>query len=181
MDNLELLHDRYATALFLMAEERNTLDKVMEELEILSEEWLEVGELRHFMLHPLITRDEKKRVIEKLLGERKFSNTVLDFLSLLVDSKRENLIHGVYLRYRDLYEAKKNKIRIEVESASLLTADEKFLLMDVLTLKFREEIHLKLRENSSLIGGLYVRYRDNIYDDSVRGKLRKLEEILCPE
>ena len=116
MDNLEILHERYANALFLVAEEGGNLDRVMEGLEILNEQWLEDGEFRRFMLHPLVTNDEKKRVIEKLAGNNRFSKTILDFLRLLIDNKRESLIHGVYLGYRDLYEAEKNKIRVEVES-----------------------------------------------------------------
>jgi F-type H+-transporting ATPase subunit delta len=179
VDNLELLHDRYANALFLVAEEDGNLDGVMKELNFLSEEWLNNEEFRRFLLHSLITDDEKKRVFEKLAYKRRFSKTTLNFLRLLVDNKKESLIHGVYLSYRDCYEARKNKIRIQVESACLLTEDEKFLLMDILTLKFREETQLELKENPDLIGGLYVRYRDTIYDGSIKGKLRRLGEGLC--
>ncbi|MEA3560180.1 MAG: ATP synthase F1 subunit delta [Candidatus Omnitrophota bacterium] len=179
MDNLEMLHDRYAEALFLLASEHGNLDEVMEELGVLGGQWLENEEFRRFMLHSLITRDDKKRVLETLASEKGFSDTILNFLKLLIDNKRENLIHGVYLRYRDLYEAREHKIRMQVESACPLTKEERFLLMDVLTLKFREEIQLELKENPGLIGGLYLRYRDNIYDNSIRGKLKKLEEILC--
>ena len=180
MDNLEVLHDRYANALFLTAEEEDNLDQVMQELEVLNEHWLEAGEFRRFILHPLVANDEKKRVIEKLAGNNRFSKTILDFLKLLIDNKRESLIHGVYLGYRDLYEAEKNKIRVKVEIPRPLTEEESFLLSDVLTLKFREEIQLELEENSELIAGLYLRYRDNIYDSSLKGKWKKLEEALCP-
>ncbi len=181
MDNLELLHDRYARALFVAAEDDNDLDRVMREIEQLSEAWLDDAEFRRFMVHRLIDTEEKKRVLTSLVRKKKFSNTMLSFLKVLVDSGRGELIHAVFLCYRDLYEAKKHKIRIYVKSACPLSKEEKYLLSDVLTMEFKEEIHLDLKQRPDLMGGLYLRYRDGIYDDSVKGKIERLGRLLCQE
>lgn len=177
-EELELLHDRYGRALFMCAQADGTLDKVMEELEILSAEWVEDKKFKRFFTHPLIGRDEKKNVIEKLIRRKKYCDTILDFLKVLIDNKRESLIHGVFLRYRDLYDEFRDRIRVFVETARLLTRDEKNFLREILTLKFREETHVEIKRNPELIGGISVKYRDRIYDYSIESQLRRLEENL---
>ena len=177
-DNLELLHDRYARALFLCAEEDKTVDRAMEELMILSTEWLEDRKFVLFLTHPLISPDEKKTVIEKLLRRKRCCKTILNFLKVLIDNHRENLIHAVFLRYRDLYNQFKGRIRVYVETPRLFTKEEKYFLKDILTLKFKEEISVEVKENPDLIGGIFMKLEDRIYDYSVRSHLNNLKKIL---
>jgi len=175
-DNLELLHDRYARALFERAEESASTDKVMEELEILSEECAENKNFVCFLTHALITAPEKKKVVEEIARRNKYDRTILDFLKVLIDNKRENLIHAIFLRYRDLYDQHKKRIRVYIETAKLLTKDEKHSIMDTLALKFREKVDVEVMENPELIGGMTVQYKDKIYDYSVKTQLHRLKE-----
>ncbi|MBL7132027.1 MAG: ATP synthase F1 subunit delta [Candidatus Omnitrophica bacterium] len=175
-DNLEILHDRYATALYEIAEQDKSLDRVMQELEVLSELWLCDSNFRTFLTHPFITRQEKKAVIEEIARKKNCCGTILNFLKFLIDSDRESLIHGVFLRYRDIYELQQNKIRVVIESPRSLSESEIKRLKNVLYTKFKRDILLEERINSDLIAGLFIRYRDRIFDNSMRTNLDKLRE-----
>jgi len=177
-DKSELLHDRYARALFEYAREENFTDKVMEELEILNLEWLEDEDFDKFLIHPLISADEKKFAITLLAQKKKFCMGTLNFLYVLIDNGRENLIHAVFLRYRDLYDELKKQARVYVETPVLLEKDDKLFLMDALTRKFGKKINVEVRKNPALISGLSVRYKDRLYDYSAKGQLERLGEIL---
>ena len=177
-DNLEVLHDRYATALYEIAEQENSTDRVMQEFEVLSELWLCDSNFRTFLTHPFITYQEKKAVIEEIAKERRCCDTILNFLRLIIDNNRGGLIHGIFLRYRDIYELKQNKIRVVVETPKSLSADENSKLKKTLKAKFKKDIFLEEYINPKIIAGLHVRYRDRIFDNSIRSNLNKLREAM---
>lgn len=178
-DNLELLHDRYARALFMHAEEKGIVDKVMEELEAFSIEWLEDTEFRRLLTYPLIAPYEKKEVIEKLAQKKKCSQAILNFLKVLIDNRRQDLIHAVFLRYKDIYTQFKKRVSIYIETPRALTKKEKALFSDVLKPKFRkEEIDLEIKKNPRVLGGIFMKYKDRVYDYSIRGQLNNLKNSL---
>lgn len=178
-DELEVLHDRYARALFMCARETRSVDRVMEELSGLNEEWLKDEKFSYFLVHPLIGRDEKKSVIHRLLSGKKCCDTIRNFLDMLIDNRRENLIHGVFLRYRDLYDEFKEKIRISVETAEPPSESERKILVKTLKSKFHEDVDIEITEKPELIGGILIKYRDRIYDYSLKGQLRMMSRKLA--
>jgi len=181
-DESELLHDRYARALYLNAEERGVADKVLGELEALSAEWLADRAFVTFLTHPLITPDEKKSVIEKLLKAKRCCGTMIDFLKVLIDNGREDLLHAVFLRYRDIYEESMRSLRVYVEAPVKVGRREKALLTKALRSKFSArkagKINMEIKENPGLIGGLFVKYQDRIYDFSAKGHLDNLKKAI---
>ena len=180
-DKFELLHDRYARALFEYAREENSTDKVMEEFGVLNLAWLEDEEFDRFLTHPLISVAEKKSTIALLTRKKKFCAASLNFLNVLIDNGREDLIHAVFLRYRDLYDESKKQARVYVETPVLLEKSDKLFLMDELTRKFGKKINVEIRKNPDLISGLSVRYKDRLYDYSGKGQLKCLCGILAKE
>ena len=177
-DNLELLHDRYATASYEVAKHENAQDAVMQELEVLNDLWIHDNNFRIFLTHPFIDHQEKKAVIEEISKKKNLSSATLNFLKLLVDNNRGGLIHGVFLRYRDIYELKQNKIRVIVESPRPLSGNENNKLKKALNARFKKDIFLETHINPDLISGIYIHYRDRIFDNSIRVKLNKLREAI---
>lgn len=177
-DELEILHDRYARALFMCAEADKNMDKVMKEFSRLNAEWLKNKEFNRLLTHPLITQNEKKTAIQKLVHLKKYCRTTLNFLNVLIDNKRENLMHGVFLKYRDLYDQFKNKVRVVVETAKPFAEKEKALLIKALRLNFREEVDMEINENPELVGGISIQYKDRVYDYSIKSQLHQLKQKL---
>ncbi len=177
-NNLELLHDRYARALFTAAQEAGTVEAVMEELSALNEEWLTNKEFKKFLKHRLITSDEKKKVIEALTRKNKYSRTITDFLKVLIDNHREGLIHGVFLAYNDIYNQYKKRTIVYAEVPRNFSKDEKSSLIANLKQKLKEDVKIEFKENPDLLGGVFIKCGDRIYDYSVRGQLDNLERIL---
>lgn len=177
-ENLEILHNRYATALYEVAEEVGVVDKVMCELEALSDLWLSDNNFRTFLTHPFISPEEKKSVVDKIAKDKKCCEAILNFVRFIIDQNRGDFIHGAFLAYRDIYELKQNKIRVVVETSKSLSRDENSKLKKALEAKFKKDIFLEEYINPKIIAGLHVRYRDRIFDNSIRSNLNKLREQL---
>ncbi|MBL7197313.1 MAG: ATP synthase F1 subunit delta [Candidatus Omnitrophica bacterium] len=178
-DNLEILNDRYATALYEVAKKEDTTDTVLQELEVFNDLWFCDNNFRIFLTHPFIAPQEKRLVIEEISRKKNCCNTILNFLRLLIDNNRGSLIHGIFLRYRDIYELKQNRIRVIIESPRPLSDNENNKLKKALSVKFKKDIFLENHINPNLIAGLYIHYRDRIFDNSIRVKLSKLREALA--
>ena len=69
-------------------------------------------------------------------------------------------------------------IRLYIETARSFSREEKSLLADALARKFKEKISMEIRLNPELISGIFIKYKDKIYDYSVRTQLNKLERGL---
>lgn len=177
-DNLELLHDRYAKALFEMAKEKNEIDEAMQEIDFLNEEYFADEDFRKFLSNPLITAEEKGRVLDELTIEKVLSKTITNFLKVLIKNKRPDILHGVFIRYRDLYDAQKGLLWIGVETAIELSERQKEDLSASLRKIFQKKLKLKYNSNPLLLGGIRLNFDGKIYDSSVLGKLESLEGIL---
>jgi len=177
-DNLELLHDRYARALYEQAAQDKNIDRVMHELNSLSELWLSDGNFREFLIHPFITRQEKKAVMTQIIKKKKYCRTILNFIKVIIDNNRESLIHGIFLRYREICESGEDKLSVVVESAKKLSYNEKQQIKKALNIKLAKDVHLEVKVNPDLIAGLHFRYGDEIFNNNLDVKLDSLKEVI---
>jgi ATP synthase F1 delta subunit len=178
MPSKETLHNRYALALFEVAKKEKKLDEIMKGLEFLSEEFLKDKKFHNILLNPLVSRKEKKDIFNEILHKFKISYPLDSFLHLLVNSRRENLLHAVFLRYRDLYQLEKQLMQVYVETAMELSPHEKHLLNEALKKRFKRAVEIEATVKPKLLGGIFIRWKDIIYNDTLHGKLEQFGEII---
>jgi len=97
MDNLEILHQRYAKALFDFASNSSVSDKIMKDLESLTYIIRSNGEVSQLLRHPEISKDEKFKVLKAISEKGRFCGEFMDFLKILLGKNRLNLLHGIFL------------------------------------------------------------------------------------
>ena len=176
---VEILYGRYAQALYEIAEHKDAADRVMLELESVNELWISDKHFRTFLAHPFVSHQEKRAIVEHMFGKAHYSNIVVNFIKTLADNNRGNLIHGIFLKYRDIYESKKDKVRVFVESPQSLSDNQKDKLGEAFRKKLNKKIILETRVNPDLIGGLHIRYKDKVYDNSIGVQLNRLKEVMA--
>jgi F-type H+-transporting ATPase subunit delta len=179
VDNFELLYDRYARALFHYAQEEKLLDSVMHELMLCDQAWVADTVLRKFFTHPLITKDEKKLIAKALAKKGIFSELMVRLFEVLIDNKRELLIHGICKRFRELYELSRHTTQVHLETAQPLSSRQTKALQNVLSERLQSTVALEVRQKKELLSGFSLRYRDMLYDASLRGQLRQLREVIA--
>jgi len=179
MDNLELLHERYAKALFDFGKHTHAIDKIMQDLETLTHIIRSNDEFPLLLRHPEIGKDEKLKVLKAMSGIYRFCDGFMDFLKLLIRKNRLNLIHGVFLRHRDYYDIERKKVKVFIRSAVELTQAQINKLSGHLRSFLKEEIILDAEVDPSLIGGLFLKVHDRIYDASVKGMLHGINKRLA--
>ena len=165
----------YAEALFEAAREREELKGVLEDLEEFVGVLRENEELQLFFYGGQITEREKRKAIDALTEDMTLSTT--NFLKVLSDNGREEILEEVLLRYEELVKEHLGKIEVEVTTAVELSDEELDRLKERLgrILEGREVI-LETRVDPDLLGGAVFRFGGRMVDGSVRGQLQNLRE-----
>ena len=165
----------YAEALFEAAREREELKGVLEDLEEFVGVLRENEELQLFFYGGQITEREKRKAIDALTEDMTLSTT--NFLKVLSDNGREDILEEVLVRYEELVKEHLGKIEVEVTTAVELSDEELDRLKERLgrILEGREVI-LETRVDPDLLGGAVFRFGGRMVDGSVRGQLQNLRE-----
>jgi F-type H+-transporting ATPase subunit delta len=165
----------YAGALFEAARERGELEEVLSDLGEFVAALHDSEELRLFYYGGQVPERQKRRAIDGLTEGMKTSTT--NFLKVLVDNGREEILEEVLGRYEQLVKEHLGRIEVGVTTAVELSQEQldrvKERLGSVLEGK---EIVLETNVDPELIGGAVFRFGGRMMDGSIRGRLESLRE-----
>ena len=165
----------YAEALFEAAREREELEETLENLKEFVSALHESAELREFFYGPQIPESQKRRAIDALTEEMSTSTT--NFLKVLTDNGRAEILEDAVVRYEDLVKEHQGKVDVELTTAVELS-DE---MLDRVKSRLGEildgrEVVLETNVDSDLVGGAVFWIGEKRIDGSVRAQLQGLRE-----
>lgn len=167
------LASRYAKALFEFAKEKEQIENVLHDLELVKDVLRENYEFKAIIESPIIFPDKKNEIFKALFAE-KLSEMTFGFLSLLIIKKREPALMTICDEYVILYNKYHNIKIAYVTTAQPMSP----LMVDNLKKLLEEETHatILLRElvDENIIGGLMVRIDDFLFNASVLSRINKL-------
>ena len=175
--SVSTLARRYAGAVFEAAKSAGAIDKVESDLGLVTYSLQTMPRLREALSHPLIPAARKKEIAAEVFGG-KVEGVTLDFLNLLIDKRREEIIEHVEREYVQLANECRGIVVAVASSAVPLTPEERAGLRAKLEQFTGKKVELRAEEDPGLIGGLLVRIGDTVIDGSVKGYLASLKHRL---
>jgi len=169
---------RYAHALFEIGIEEGTYRKLLEELEDFCSFLKENEDVNRVLTTSVYNTSEKRAVLEAILEQKGYSDTISRFLSLILEKGRMVFIEQILQGYRLFVEEHEGIERVEVTVPSPMDDEQKKQLVEVLEGVRGKKIVLEERIDPSIIGGLVVRVGSIVYDGSVKTQIHKLSENL---
>lgn len=173
----ELVSKRYASALFDIAFEEGSYEKVKEELDFVLACLEEEPQLYQLLKSPLITVLEKKDVVSAIFKD-KLSQEVYNFLRIIIDKGRESYIEGIVKEYRTLVDTAKNKVEAVAITAIPMDKEDLLKLQVNLSMTSGKNIQLQNHVDPEIIGGVLVKIGDKVIDGTIRNRLARMEEEL---
>jgi len=178
---LSVVAQRYAGALADVAMEHKSAEEVKRDLAAFVEIFFSSADLRNALESPAVNRDVKEEVIVTIAARMKLDAAVRNFISLVVDHRRTELLREMQQAFGEELNARLGIEEAEVTSARELSAAENRELSAVLERRTGKKIEARFREDRALLGGAVVRLGSTIYDGSVREQLNRLREQLETE
>lgn len=173
--NEGLIPSRYAKALYKFALEKGESRRVYELMKSLSSAFAGNDNLQPVISNPFVSYADKVALLDTASGATSSDDCFHDFLKLLIENKRIDLIRGVALAYEDFYRRENNIYRVStVMAAPMAAADEKRLKALIekhlggATMEYTSTI------DPSLIGGFVVNIDSERLDASIKNELKQL-------
>jgi len=138
-------------------------------------------ELRTFLASPAVSVEAKHAVIEKITGRIGASKIIRNFLFVIADHRRTQLIPEIITTFQQVLRQRQGVAEADISSAVELTAAQKKELAATLARLTGKKIEPKYSLDPALLGGAVVRIGDTIYDGSLRSRLNEMRARLAAE
>lgn len=168
------LAERYAKALFELADERKALDELANDLRVLRGLIDESADFRRLIRSPVLSRIEQGKAVAALAERAGLSALTRNFLGVAARNRRLFVLPGVIAAYLKELAARRGEVTAEVTAARPLTPAQTEAVNEQLRKAVRGKVALDLRIDPGLIGGLVVKVGSRMVDASLKSKLARL-------
>jgi len=169
------LAERYAAALFELADERRRLDEVASDLRQLRAMLAASPDLARLVRSPILTRGEQGKAIAALVERAGFTPLVRDFLAVVAKNRRLFAVPAMIEAYLRSLAERRGEVTAEVTAALPLSDGQLGLLSEQLRRSVGRRVSLEVKVDPGLIGGLIVKLGSRMIDGSVNSKLQRLQ------
>ena len=174
MADFRILH-RYATSLLETSLEKNNLEAVSSDIELVVKT-LEQNRQLQLMLESPVVKSETKLSILKEIFNNKISKETIDFIAFIVLKKRENLLGPIGKRFFDLRDEHLGIANVSVTTAAEFSNDQKNVLKSKMEKILNKEVRLDFKTDTKLIGGFIAKVNDTLFDASIKHQLELLKK-----
>jgi F-type H+-transporting ATPase subunit delta len=172
--------ERYARALFELADEAGQVTSVAAEIDRFADAYRSSAELERALGNPAVDEAARDAVLKDLGGSLSLSPLSLNAIRLMAARRRLGAIADVSAEMRRLADEKAGVLRATVTTARALPESYYQRLAAELEKRLGRKVMIERKEDPSLIAGVVTRIGDNTIDGSVRGRLNALgRELLA--
>ena len=168
------LAERYATALFDLADARHSLDAVAADLRELRAMLRDSGDLVRLLRSPVLSRGEQGKAIAVLSERAALAPLTRDFLGVVAKNRRLFAIPAMIEAYLKRLADRRGEITAEVTVAQPLDAARQAALDEQLRRTVGARVAVDIRVDPALLGGMIVKIGSRMVDASVNSRLQRL-------
>lgn len=173
--NEGLIPRRYAKALYKVAVDRGDAESLYALMNKLVDASIAETSLVSVVANPFVSVNDKCDLIKTAAGNGADNATFNDFLKLLAENKRLDMVFAIAREFTSLYRREKTIYKVEVVSAAPLSADDEARLKKIIDSNLQGgSMEYTSSVNPDLIGGFTVTIDNRKLDASVSNELKQL-------
>ncbi|MEJ2031597.1 MAG: ATP synthase F1 subunit delta [Deltaproteobacteria bacterium] len=169
---------RYAKALFAVGREENALDAYGETLSALADLFASQPEALEALINPQYPLDVREKVAEQLGMAMAAPPVMVNFLRLVVQKRRADVIPDIAEVFQGMVYAQRNTSQGVVVTAIEIDKKLKGKIQEKLEKITGKKILLESRVDPSIIGGLIAKVGDLVLDGSIKSQVAGLKESI---
>lgn len=164
---------RYAKALKELALEQGVLEKVRDDMKLISTTCQNNHDFAVMLDSPIIKTDKKQSILAEVFKGKITKLTEL-FIQILAAKRRESYIEAISIEFIKQFKEHKKILTAVVTTAAGLDDELRKKVLSVVQGSGHSEIELIEKINEKLIGGFTLQVGDNRVDASLAKQIRKL-------
>jgi F-type H+-transporting ATPase subunit delta len=171
---------RYVQGVIEVAQSQGQVDAVEQALQTIDTVIKENRDFRNLLFHPTISRDRKKSLLHKIIGDQ-VPSVVKNFTDLVVEKKRESILASAYGEFKAAADDLRGIMRARVTAACQPTKEQIDRLQAQLEQTLHKKVVIEILVDKALMGGMQIMIGTYILDGSVSGQLGRLYKHLQEE
>lgn len=170
--------ERYASALFDLARDESSIEKIEGELSGISGLIDSSADFKRLVESPVFSAEEQEKAIGAVAGKAGIAGLTGNFLRLVARNRRLFALPGMISAFRAMAAKYRGEVTAEVTSAHALSEAQIESLKAALKGKLGKDVSLQARVNPALLGGLVVKVGSRMIDTSLRTRLMNIKTQL---
>ena len=138
---------------------------------------VEMAPVRKALDNPRLNTEQEASLMIGLLGDE-LSDKGRNFVTVLSTYGRIALLPTIAEIFELLKANHEKTMDVTLTSAFEVSAEDSSKLSEALKKRLQREVNLSATVDKALLGGVIIRTEDTVIDNSVRGKLQKLAQVL---
>lgn len=172
---VSVIAERYASAVYDLADEARVLDDTAADLKSLKEMLSESADLQTLIRSPLIDSDAKAAAMGAILEQAGAADLTRRFIAVIARNNRLFVLPATIDAFLAELAHRRGEITAEVTSAQPLKKSQFEAVTDALRSALGGKVTVDAKLDPSLIGGLIVRVGSRMIDASLKSKLQRLQ------
>ena len=176
----ELAAKRYAEALWssLAVEEAK---KTLSSLEKFVEIFLSSEDLQKLFSNPAFSSEDKKKILKEIFNKVSFSQELQNFLLLLLESDRINILGSILESYREKIMTQEGVASVKIETALPMTETQQKKIISSLEKEFSTKFVSSVDIVPELVAGIRVHFLGRTIDSTLTGVLFQMQNKFMEE
>ncbi len=172
------LAERYAVALFELAEENDKVISWQEQTKLIRQSL--TRDMDSFFSSYVISSEEKKEVLTQAFSTR-VDSMVMNFLYLLIDKGRFSCVVDILISFNTLCNNKRKIKEGILYTARLFSKEQISEIEKVVSKKMGAQCELMNKIDQRLISGFKVMIENEVIDSSMKSNIESLKRELLKE
>ncbi len=169
---------RYARALLELAKEEALVEKVLKDLHDFQSLLRDEPSIGEVLTRRSFSSLQQVGVLRDVLALTDFAPLTRNFLLLLVEKHRINVLDSIVVEFKRGYDELKGLVRVSVTSASPLPSRLEQQLIAYLEKATKRRVILTKQVDTGIIGGVVTRVGDVLFDGSLSTQLKRMKSEL---
>jgi F-type H+-transporting ATPase subunit delta len=162
----------YTQALFDIAKSQSVVEETGSELEQVQAMLERDAQFLQFFNSPVLETTTKVEILRRSL-QGKVSDTVIDFLCLLLEKDRFTALPSITMAYREMADAHAGRARVRVATAMPMEEGLRREIAGAIARGIDREVILEDEVEPALVGGAVITIGDKVYDGSLATRLNQ--------
>jgi ATP synthase F1 delta subunit len=171
---MEEIAQVYARSLFEVAQERNELDEIRDELNQFVDALNDNRDLAVFFFSPYFSSEEKKDGVKRAIEGA--ADVFINFLEALIERHRMPAIFRIRAHYEELWDEANKLLPVLVTTAVQLDESTVREIGERIGEQAGKKIELTSAVDPDILGGIVLRVGNFILDASIRNRLNQLRK-----
>ncbi len=170
--------ERYALALFELANEKLELENIEKNILFLREVCKSNQDFNSFLKNPTNQLELQSKVFAEISKIMNLNKNFSNFLQLIINKRRIFFLEKILDKFIKISSNRKGKIDATLISSKDLSQDERNKISQEISKAIKSKIEFIFKTDKSLISGIKIQIGSLLIDTSLSNKLKRLKQSM---